>query len=427
MANSIGEDRTIVKPRGAARVILPVAILLTGAAAFAALKATRPEPRPIEAQEKAWAVVAESIAPGIQSPNLLLFGRIESPRTARLTSGVDADVLEVPAREGDRVETGELLVRLDEREVALMLAQNQAEINQIAAEIELEREKHANDLSSLESERELLALARKEAQRAQRLVMTNVGSQSQLDAARQAVERQTIAVNNRELTIRQHESVMAKLESRLRQAEAVRDRSKLDLERTRIVAPFDGRITKVFVSIGDRVKSGDSVVSLYDTGALEIRAQVPAGSLPVVRQSLLQKKPLKAGTRVDGIGVAAVLDRISGEVRAGSGGADALFKIREASPWLPLGRTVELLVELPAVDDAVALPLEALYGTGTVYVLDDGHMKGVKVERLGEIHAVGRDRRVLVGSDRLKAGDRVIVTQLPNAIDGLRVRMVEER
>lgn len=425
MARSSGRGGPILKSRGTTRVIVPAVILLTGAAAFAALKATRPEPRPIESQEKAWAVVTETIEPGLQSPNLRLFGRTESPRTARLTSGVDADVLEVPAREGERVATGELLVRLDDREAALTFAQDQAEINQIAAEIELEREKHANDLRTLAHERELLALARKEAERAQRLVKNNLGSQSQLDAARQAVERQTIAVDSRELAIRQHQSVMARLASRRSQAEAVRDRSKLDLERTRIMAPFDGRVTKVLVSVGDRVKSGDPLVTLYDTRALEIRAQVPTGSLPLVRQSLIQNRPLKARTRVDGIGVEAVLDRISGEVRSGSGGADALFRIREGSPWLPLGRTVELLVELPPVSDAVALPLEALYGTNRIYLFHDGQMKGVIVERLGEIHALGRDRRVLVRSERLDRGDRVIVTQLPNAIDGLRVRVVD--
>ncbi len=425
MTFSSGKLATSARSRGATRIIIPLIILLTGAGAYAALKATRPEPEPIASQEKAWTVVTETITPGTVSPNLRLFGRTESPRTARLTSGVEADVLEVPAREGERVSTGELLVRLDDREVALMVVQNQAEINQIEAEIELEKKKHANDMSSLEHERELLALTRKEVERARKLVKTNVGSQSQLDAARQAVERQTIAVDSRELAIRQHESVMARLESRLRQAEAVRGRSTLDLERTRIMAPFDGRVTKVFVSIGDRVKNGDALVSLYDTGTLEIRAQVPTASLPLVRQSLLEKRPLRASSQVDGISVVAVLDRISGEVRAGSGGADALFRINEGSPWLPLGRTVELVVELLPVNDAVALPLEALYGTNQVYLLDQGKMKGVNVERLGEIHAIGRDRRVLVRSDQLKAGDRVIITQLPNAIDGLKVRVVD--
>jgi RND family efflux transporter MFP subunit len=232
-------------------------------------------------------------------------------------------------------------------------------------------------------------------------------------------------MDSRELAIRQHESVMARLESRLRQAEAVRNRSELDLARTKVTAPFDGRIGKVSVSIGDRVKNGELLVSVYDTSALEIRAQVPTASLPLVRQSLLENRPLTASTRVDGIWVEAVLDRISGEVRAGSGGTDALFKIGEDSPWLPLGRTVELVVKLPPVGDAVALPLEALYGSNRIYLFDNGQMKGVNVERLGEVHTIGRDRRLLVRSDQLNSGDRVIVTQLPNAIDGLRVRLVD--
>ncbi len=424
MPKSSRIHRPGAKAKGAARIVVPVIILLTGAAAYAALKATRPEPKPIEPQEKAWTVATETVVPRALSPNLRLFGRTESPKTARLTSGVEADVLDVPAREGDQVRARELLVSLDDREVALLLAQHRAEIAQIAAEIELEKEKHANDLRALEHEQELLALARREMERAQRLVNTNLGSQSQLDAARQTVERQTIAVNSRELAIRQHRSVMARLESRLDQAEAVRQRSSLDLERTRVTAPFDGRLTEVSVSVGDRVKNGDHLVSMYDTTAMEIRAQVPTASLPLVRQSLLQRRPLTARSRVDGIGVEAVLDRISGEVRAGSGGADALFTIHDGSPWLPLGRTVELIVELPPVEEAVALPLEALYGTNLIYLFDEGQMKGVTVERLGEIHADGRDRRLLVRSDGLKPGDRVIVTQLPNAIDGLRVRAV---
>lgn len=426
MLKSRRNHRPFDRSRGAVRIIVPLIILLTGAASYAALKATRPEPKPIEPRERAWTVVTETVAPRAMSPTLRLFGRTESPKTARLTSSVEADVLDVPAREGDQVKSGELLVSLDHREVALLLAQHEAEINQIAAEIELEREKHVNELKAVEHEQELLAIARKEVERAQRLANNNVGSQSQLDAARQTAERQTMAVDDRELSIRQHRSVMARLKSKLAQAEAVRDRTSLDLKRTKVTAPFDGRLTEVSVSIGDRVKNGDHLVSMYDTSSMEIRAQVPTASLPLVRQSLLQQRPLSARSRVDGITVEAVLDRISGEVRAGSGGADALFRIRDGSPWLPLGRTVELVVELPPVAEAVALPLEALYGTNRIYLFDDGQMKSITVERLGEIHAGGRDRRVLVRSDRLNSGDRVIVTQLPNAIDGLRVRAVQE-
>jgi multidrug efflux pump subunit AcrA (membrane-fusion protein) len=405
--------------------MLPIIILLTGAGAFAALKATRPEPKPLEPREKTWAIVTQRIESETLSPNLRLFGRTESPRTAHLSAGIAADVVDVSVLEGERVTAGKELVRLDDRDARLMLNQYEAEISEVSAQIELERKKHANDLKALAHERELLALTRREVERARKLANTNVGSLAQLDASQQAVKRQMLAVDTRQLAIWQHASVLAQLESKIRRAESFRDRARLDLQRTRVVAPFDGRTTTVFVTTGDRVKSGDPLVSLYDTSALEIRAQVPTRYLPKVRQSLVESSPLTARTRIDGFDVSAILDRITGEVRAGSGGADALFRIRDGSPWLPLSRTVELIVELPAVEDAVALPPEAIYGTDRVYVLDGDRMKSVQVERFGEMYGPGGENRVLVRGPGLEPGRQVIITQLPNAIDGLRVRVVD--
>lgn len=411
--------------RGAVRVLLPAVILLFGVGAFAALTATRTRPAPLESAEKAWAVVTQRVAITSISPNLRLFGRTESPNTAHLTAGVAADVVEVLVLEGERVSAGQELIRLDDREAALLVAQYEAEIRDLAAQKELELEKHANDRKALAHERELLALSRKEVERARKLASTNAGSQSQLDAARQNVERQGLAVDSRNLAIRQHESVLEQIESRLERARTVRDRAILDLKRTRISAPFDGRATRVQVVRGDRVKVGDPLVSLYDSSSLEIRAQVPTRYLPRVRKSLQEQHPLRAYTEVDGIALEAVLDRIAGEVRAGSGGADALFRITTPSPWIPLGRTVELVVDLPPVSNAVALPLEAIYGTNRVFILDRDRMKSVTVERVGELHQLHGESRVLIRSDELQEGQEVIVTQLPNAIDGLRVRVVD--
>ena len=54
-------------------------------------------------------------------------------------------------------------------------------------------------------------------------------------------------------------------------------------------------------------------------------------------------------------------------------------------------------------------------------------MKGVLVERLGEVQTIDGTRRVIVRSDELEAGARVIVTQLPNASDGLKVQVAPAR
>ena len=45
------------------------------------------------------------------------------------------------------------------------------------------------------------------------------------------------------------------------------------------------------------------------------------------------------------------------------------------------------------------------------------------MERLGETHPDDGDGRVVLRSPDLKPSDRLIVTHLPNAIDGLRVKV----
>ena len=107
--------------------------------------------------------------------------------------------------------------------------------------------------------------------------------------------------------------------------------------------------------------------------------------------------------------------------------ADALFRVTEGAGLLSLDRSVELSRRLPVVAASVALPYDALYDLDRIYLLEDERMGSVLVERLGEVRASDGSRRVIVRSDELEAGARVIVTQLANASDGLEVQVAPAR
>ena len=92
---------------------------------------------------------------------------------------------------------------------------------------------------------------------------------------------------------------------------------------------------------------------------------------------------------------------------------------------MPLGRTVALIVDLPPVHASVALPYEAVYGTNRIYRLDGERMHALQVERVGEQRNPDGSARALVRSPELQPGDRIVITQLPNAMDGLRVKVAE--
>ena len=238
------------------KTLLPFLILAVAVGGAAALIATKPKAKPVEVTEKAWLVSAVAVEPGTYAPTLPLYGRVESLWSSSLTAGLAADVVEVPVIEGDEVAAGDLLVRLDDRDAALLLAQREAELAEAEARIAAENTQHQADLDSLPRERRLLELVEAELKRTEDLVRKKAGSQSTLDTARQAVERQAITLTAREQGIAGHASRLAELEARRAKAGALRDQARLELERTRITAPFAGRIARVLVAPGKRVKLG---------------------------------------------------------------------------------------------------------------------------------------------------------------------------
>ena len=404
------------------RVVLPVLVLAAGAAGMMALVKSKPEREPLEAEERAWTVAAVAVEPGTATPQLVLFALVDSPRITNLSSAVTADVMAVDVLEGQRVGTGDRLLALDDREIRLVLAQRDAEMAGFEADLEHERLRHRNNLVALEHEEALLEISRREVARARDLAERGGGSKASLDQARREDERQMLAVEQRKLAIREHDSRRKQIEADLARARAQQSRAMLDLERTRVYPPFEGRITEVFVSPGDRVRPGDRLLAMYDTAMVELRAQIPLRRLPVVRTALESGETLNARAVVDGREIRAVLHGITAQVDRGSGGAEGLFRVTEGNHWLQIGRTVELTLDLAPISAAITAPREALYGTNRVFVLDGERMKSIEVERLGETRTGDGDSRLILRSPQLKATDRLIVTHLPNAIDGLRVK-----
>ena len=405
------------------RIALPLLIVAAGIGGMTALVKSKPEREPLGAEERSWPVAVTAIAPGTVTPQLLLFALVDSPRVTHLSSAVTADVKAVDVLEGQRVGLDDRLLALDDREIRLVLAQRDAEMAGFEADLEHETLRHRNNVAALKHEEELLVLARREVARARDLAERKVGSQASLDKVRRDEERQMLAVEQRRLAIREHDSRRKQIEAKLARARAQQSQAMLDLERTRVYPPFTGRITEVFVSPGDRVRSGDRLVAMFDSELLELRAQIPLRYLPVVRAALERGERLGARARVDGQEVHAELHRLTARVDRGSGGADGLFRVTRGNRWLQLGRTVELVLDLPAVTDAVTAPREALYGTDRVFVLDGERMRSVEVERLGESRGDDGSDRVILRSPELKPDDRLIVTHLPNAIDGLKVKV----
>ncbi|MGD8207697.1 MAG: biotin/lipoyl-binding protein, partial [Thiohalocapsa sp.] len=260
----------------ALRILLPVLIVAVAAGVFRLLVATKPQQEPPQVRERVWRVEVEPAAPQRRAPELELYGRVETPDLLRAAAPAPARVVEVRVRDGDRVSEGQVLVRLDERDFRSRIAQAEADVRRLEAEIESERNRAETDRLALVQERRLLAIARDAVDRQERLKTQQVGAEQALDEAEQAEALQALAVSNREQGVADHPSRLRALESQLASAQARLDELELEFERATVVAPFDGVVAGVDVSAGDQVAANTVLLRLYPFDTLEVRARIPA-------------------------------------------------------------------------------------------------------------------------------------------------------
>lgn len=391
----------------------------------AALIASRPrQPAPV-LPEKAWTVDAMPAVRGEIRPNLELYGRVESYQDAQVTAAVEADVLEVPVREGQRVAAGTVLVRLDPRDASLALRQREADVRDIDAQIRLEKRRIERNQAALGGERELLRLVEDDAERARALFVERLLSQANLDDVSEALTRQQLSVSSRELAIEESEIRLLQLDAQLMRTRALRDQAALAAERTTVTAPFDGVVSDVEVSQGDRARLGSFLMRLHNPASLELRVQIPSRHAPTVRRALTGDIAMPARVELDEATHTAHLERISGQVREGAGSVETFLGFDEPPQGARLGATVRVLLSLPPEPDAIAVPAEAIYGSDRIYRIVDGRMASLTVERVGERTLPDGRAEVIIRSPELGEADQIIVTKLSTATDGLLVKLAE--
>ncbi len=410
--------------RTAIRWLLPVAILGSAVAIVALLVMTRPDIPAEPAEERAWPVTTVAVDVSVHRPVLRLQGFVESPSTATLRAAVNADVTAVPAREGDGVGAGDALVELDEEELRLALEEREADVAELRAQRRIEEQRVDVDGEELALEEELLRLFEREVQRLEGLSRDQFVSPSALERAQQERTRQRLAVAARRFAVETAEQRLEQFDARLERARTLRDRAALDLDRAQLRAPYNARVAEVMVARGDRVAPGEPLLRFYDGSELEIRATVPEHALQRVRLAAAGAG-VDARGEVDGERVPLSLSRFSGRADPGQGGVEALFAVTADHTDLVLGRFAALEVLLPPEPESVLLPFEALYDAGRVYRVVDGRMQAVEVARLGQAEMANGERGVLVRAPELESGDRIVSTQIPQAMDGARVQVME--
>lgn len=361
------------------------------------------------------------VKPQPLATTLYLYGTIESPAKSTIVSTVTSNIIATPHKEGAMVAPGDILVSIDPIEPQFIAQQRSADVKEIEGLLNAENNRHEANLTALAHEQELFALQSKALERQENLVKQKLTSQASVDQAKHEVLKIGLNVNARELEIADHEARIIQLEARLSKARAQHALAELDLSRTQIVSSFHGRVAQLHVAALDRVSPGTPLMDIYDHDSLEIRAQIPHKYLSQVYEQLKEDKPIQAQARIDGQTVSLQLERLSGEVKSGQGGVDALFKVTQGHPHLSLGRPVDLLVSLDNQTPVIAIPYTALYSYDRVFKIVDNTLQGISVARFGERINDEGESELLITSNDLTENDVILTSLLPNATSGMKV------
>ena len=161
------------------------------------------------------------------------------------------------------------------------------------------------------------------------------------------------------------------------------------------------------------------LLTLYPIRSLEVKAMIPAPYQEEIQSAIAENIPLEATAGIGRTEMHLKLNRVSGQ--ADTRGINAIFAFKEVDNSIRIGGLIEIKLHRPARANSVVLPPEALYGRNRIYTIRDNRLSSLEVEVVGEYRDPNHDSGILISSPSLEAGDLILTSYLPNAVDGMRV------
>lgn len=233
---------------------------------------------------------------------------------------------------------------------------------------------------------------------------------------------------------------LAVYEPQLKSARAQRDaaqaslkQAELNLQRTRITAPFNCFVRSEQLEISQFLNAGSPVAVIAGTDQVEIVVPVPIdelGWLQVPRQGssqegALAKVELKSGGKT--FHWQGTITRALGEIDPRNRMARVVVTVADPLTQNPQttslfhdllpGMFVEVSLRGEEVADVVIVPRGALRDNDTLWVVDDENRL-----RILEVEIIRRERDEVMVRSGVDAGEKIVLTNLSGAAEGMLLR-----
>lgn len=194
-------------------------------------------------------------------------GEAYTEKRIAMKSEVGGVVKNLYAAEGRHVREGDLLLELDDREFRLNLERLEAQRLRYLSELFMERQFSLSDEAPSQAVVDKVAKAQADFDRVAEGFKGGVASQADLEKAQAALELALIEAG------RKKDEVQAATKG-LTQAEVDVKIARLNLDKTRIRAPFAGIVTDLKISPKERLDAGRELFTLVDISRIKVKAKV---------------------------------------------------------------------------------------------------------------------------------------------------------
>jgi len=322
-------------------------------------------------------------------PSILASGTLAYKVEVNLTAEVLARVASIAVEEGDVVEKGQLLLRLDPETYNNIIAREEAGVRQ--------------NRISIERQRAVVALRKQQYERSQRLAEAQLIDRNRLDEDR---NQYVVA-----------EADLKSSEEALRRATAVLSDAREQRAKTEIRAPITGRIVSLPIKVGEVAipstasLAGAQLMKIADTSAIQAEVKVDEADVAKIRM----------GQRADVFAAAYPDNSLKGSVEKialtptvdGQGRSYRVTLAIEAPKDLLLrsGMSARAVIYLGEGGKSLAVPVESVVSETPeknvvkryVWLATDG-----KARKTAVTTGLSDDRWESIESG-VKAGDRLIV------------------
>jgi len=390
-------------------LLIVMAVLVIAAMAYGV---TRPKPVAVDVMIAKREDVQTSVVAS---------GRVLAPARVDIGATITGRVQKVAVREGARVAEGQLLVQLEQPELAAAVAQARAGRERARARVESVAKLALPTARESQSQAESnVTLAEREFKRSQDLVAKGFISQSRLDESERQVRvaRSQLTSARSQVTAQGTQGAEAQqARQQLAEAEAALDLAQAKLAQTEIRAPAAGVVLERLTEPGDIAQSSRRMMTLALDGPARLIVQVDEKNLPLLQTG---RSALAAADAFPTERFEAVIAYISPGVDAARGTVELRLGIPKAPAFLKSDMTVSVEIGGPLLKQIVLAPADIVHQlqSDAPYVVLDREGLATKAPvRIG----VQMQGKVQIVSG-VEPGERMVLTREVEPGARLRVR-----